>query len=476
MNIRDIFITLRYKISYGSTVEWYNFWYIVLRKKRKITPQVASIDETIRKIIDDRCSVSRFGDGEVLLTSPEKEIRFQKGDPLLAKRLTEVLQSHEEGHIVCISDAFRDLYRYNRKSRRFWRTHFYLYGSWWDRLLVAGRKYYNTFVTRPYMDFARKEDSARWFHDMKGIWDNRDIVFIEGGAGLICRLRSLKERKRVVVVCPNDPHTEYVITRSLHEGFADFLLVADTPHLLNSEYIRLQYPDHVKVYEATSPDKAAQEAVSLIREGHADVLMKGIINTDNLLRAVLNKEHGILPKGNVLSHITVAQIPMYKKLLFFSDAAVIPRPTLEQFEAMLRYDLEVCRRMGIEAPRVALIHCTEKVNEKFPHTLDYVTLKERAAAGAYGNMYLDGPMDVKTACDAHSGEVKGISSPVVGHADLLIFPNIESGNTFYKTVSLFGDANMAGMLRGTASPVVVPSRADSGNSKYYSLALACVAG
>lgn len=173
---------------------------------------------------------------------------------------------------------------------------------------------------------------------------------IQDFAGLICRLRSLKERKRVVVVCPNDPHTEYVITRSLHEGFADFLLVADTPHLLNSEYIRLQYPDHVKVYEATSPDKAAQEAVSLIREGHADVLMKGIINTDNLLRAVLNKEHGILPKGNVLSHITVAQIPMYKKLLFFSDAAVIPRPTLEQFEAMLRYDLEVCRRMGIEAP------------------------------------------------------------------------------------------------------------------------------
>ena len=96
---------------------------------------------------------------------------------------------------------------------------------------------------------------------------------IQDFAGLICRLRSLKERKRVVVVCPNDPHTEYVITRSLHEGFADFLLVADTPHLLNSEYIRLQYPDHVKVYEATSPDKAAQEAVSLIREGHADVLM-----------------------------------------------------------------------------------------------------------------------------------------------------------------------------------------------------------
>ena len=204
--------------------------------------------------------------------------------------------------------------------------------------------------------------------------------------------------------------------------------------------------------------------------------MMPFINTDNLLRAVLNKEHGLLPKGNVLSHITVAQIPTYNKLLFFSDAAVIPRPTLQQFEAMLMYDLEVCRRMGIEAPRVALIHCTEKVNEKFPHTLDYVELKARAAAGAYGEMYLDGPMDVKTACDPHSGEVKGINSAVGGHADLLVFPNVESGNTFYKTLSLFGDANMAGMLQGTSAPVVVPSRADSGNSKYYSLALACVAG
>ena len=297
---------------------------------------------------------------------------------------------------------------------------------------------------------------------------------IQDFAGLISRLRSLNKRKRVAVVCPNDAHTEYVILRSLKEGFADFLLVADTPHLINAEYIHRQFPDHVKVYEATGPDKAAQEGVALVREGHADVLMKGIINTDNLLRAVLNKEHGLLPKGNVLSHVTVAQIPLYNKLLFFSDAAEIPRPKLEHFDAMIRYDVEVCRRMGIDEPRVALIHCTEKVNEKFPHTLDYVALKERAEAGEYGQMFLDGPMDVKTACDSHSGEVKGISSPVVGHADMLIFPNIESGNTFYKTVSLFGDANMAGMLLGTTAPVVVPSRADSGNSKFYSLVLACV--
>lgn len=295
-------------------------------------------------------------------------------------------------------------------------------------------------------------------------------------ADLIARLRLLEGRKRVAVVCHDDPHTEYVITRSLQEEFVDFILVADTSRLPNAERIRKQSPEHVRLYETAGPDQAAQVAVGLVRSGHADILMKGTINTDKLLRAVLDKEHGLLPKGNVLTHIGVTEIPVYKKFLFFSDAAVIPRPTLEQFDAILKYGIGVCRCMGVEVPRVALVHCTEKVNEKFPHTLDYATLKERAAAGAYGKLFLDGPMDVKTACDAHSGEVKGIHSSVAGYADMLVFPNIESGNTFYKTVSLFAQADMAGMLRGTSSPVVVPSRADSSISKYYSLALACIAG
>ncbi len=204
MNIKQLFITLRYKLKYGSTVEWYNFWYIVLRKHQKVIPQVASIDETIRRIIEDGCSVSRFGDGELLLTNPQKEIGFQKGDPLLAERLREILTSHNEKHLVCVSDTFSDLYRYNRKARRFWRTHFFLYGEWWDHMLVPGRVYYNTFVTRPYMDYASKNDSGRWFHDMKGIWKDRDIVFIEGeksrlgvGNDLFNNVRSIRR-----ILCP----------------------------------------------------------------------------------------------------------------------------------------------------------------------------------------------------------------------------------------------------------------------------------
>ena len=114
MNIQPLINAIRYKLRYGITVEWYNFWYMALRCHQKITPQVASIDETIRIIIEDQCSVSRFGDGEMLLTNPDKEIGFQKGNVLLAQRLKEVLTSHEEGHLVCISDTFENIYRYNR--------------------------------------------------------------------------------------------------------------------------------------------------------------------------------------------------------------------------------------------------------------------------------------------------------------------------------------------------------------------------
>lgn len=204
MNIQSLINTIRYKLRYGSTVEWYNFWYIVLRRRQKVIPRVASIDETIQRIAESQCSVSRFGDGEVLLTSPEKEIGFQKGDAALAKRLREVLTSHDEGHLVCVSDTFSDIYRYNRKARRFWRTHFFLYGTWWDQMLVPERLYYNTFITRPYMDFASKEACGRWFHDMKAIWKNRDIVFIEGeksrlgiGNDLFDNARSIRR-----ILCP----------------------------------------------------------------------------------------------------------------------------------------------------------------------------------------------------------------------------------------------------------------------------------
>lgn len=289
------------------------------------------------------------------------------------------------------------------------------------------------------------------------------------------RLRSMAKCVTVAVACPADAHTEEVIERSISEEFAKFILVAVEQNAAVAERLHAKYPDRTAIILATDVDDASRKAVAEVRQGRAQVLMKGTVNTDNLLRAVLNKECGLLEKGHVLTHIAVAEIPGLQRLLFFTDAAVIPYPTTEQFHAQLGYIADTYRSVtGNDCPRVALTHCTEKVSEKFPLTLSYEELKKEAREGAFGSIEVNGPMDVKTACDAESGAIKGIASPVVGNADILIFPDIEAGNTFYKAITLFAKATVAGMLAGTTAPVVVTSRADTVESKFYSLATACM--
>lgn len=170
---------IRDKIRYNAIIEWYNLLSLITNRKQQIVPKVSTIEATIQEIIATRCSVSRFGDGELLLIGGQG-IRFQPSDPQLAQRLAEVLMSDQPNHKVCISDAFTDLSRYNRRARRFWRAHFYLYGYLWDRYLRKDKIYGNTFITRPYIDFDNKSASEHWFALLKQIWQGRDIVFIEG--------------------------------------------------------------------------------------------------------------------------------------------------------------------------------------------------------------------------------------------------------------------------------------------------------
>lgn len=287
------------------------------------------------------------------------------------------------------------------------------------------------------------------------------------------RLQQMRPKKRVAVVCPSDIHTMQVVDRCLQMDLARFTLILDRPSDWADRLAASDDPGVAVIY-TDSPDNAARIAVAEVRESHCDVVMKGAINTDNLLHAVLNKEHGLLEEGRVLTHITAASIPSYHKLLFFSDAAVVPMPDLHQLDAMISYDVTLLHKLGITEPRVALIHFTEKVNPKFPNTLFYEQLKQTAADGHYGSVIIGGPMDVKSACDIHSAQIKHIQSDINGDADLLIFPSLVSANTFYKSISLFGKATMAGIVCGANAPIVIPSRADSAESKFYSLALACM--
>ena len=267
--------------------------------------------------------------------------------------------------------------------------------------------------------------------------------------------RFLQQRgncKRVAVVFPGDASTRYAVEKGKEMGFIEPIYV-----------------------EGDDKDECARRAVSMVKNGEADILMKGLINTDNVLRAILNKETGILRPGHVLTHVAMAEIPKYEKLLFFTDAAVIPIPTKEQRRQQVHYVNYVCHALGIEEPRISLIHCAEKVSEKiFPYTKDYLDIIALAQSGYFGRCIIDGPLDLKTSLDSVSLHEKGIHSAIDGQADALIFPDIVAGNVFYKTLTLFGYAKTAGVLQGTLCPVVLPSRSDSPESKYHSLALAAI--
>ena len=267
------------------------------------------------------------------------------------------------------------------------------------------------------------------------------------------RLKNGK-RCRVVSVEANDDHSREAIERAVSEGWAEVTNI----HL-------------------STVEESAAEAVRRVHLGEAEVVMKGILNTDVLLKAIINKdnrEEGLLPVGNVLSHVSAFKIPTYHKLLFMSDAAVIPYPTLEQRIAMIKYVIRLCHIYGIEQPRIALIHCTEKVSPKFPITLDYEKLIEMCKAGEFGNAIIDGPSDLKCAVDKESADIKGIKSPLEGNADAVIMPDIEAGNVYYKTLTAFTDTKLAVGLQGTSCPVTLTSRADTAETKYNSLAMACL--
>lgn len=284
----------------------------------------------------------------------------------------------------------------------------------------------------------------------------------------------LPKRVRVAVCRPADEHTLQAVLEAVEMGFVRAILVGECAENL-LENLDPKVREQIERVPAVGDEEAAQKAVEWVHDGKADVLMKGLLNTDVLLRHVLNKEYGLRPEGAVISHIAAFETGRVDRLLLVSDVAVIPQPTLEQRAAQLRYTTTMARRLGIETPRAAMLHCTEKVSEKFPLTLDYVTLKERVAAGEFGSMLLDGPLDLACALSPAALADKRIESSLEGQADILLMPDIQAGNILYKAVHFFlPDGLSASLLCGTTHPVVLTSRGDSTATKINSLALAAL--
>ena len=297
---------------------------------------------------------------------------------------------------------------------------------------------------------------------------------ISSFAQLTAHLQSVNIRKRLAVANAVDSHTLEAVFMAVDKGIVEAFLIGDVASIESPELFAHNPSPYIHVVDMPDVKEATLEAVRMVKEGEADILMKGLVNTDVILRAILDKEKGLLPPGKVMTYNAALEIPAYHKLLFFSDPAVIPSPNLIQRTAMIKYAIATARKFGIDKPKVALIHATEIANPKIHYMQDYMDIMDAWRKGEFGNVIMDGPLDIFLALDTERGSIKNVHTPVLGDADILIFPNFESANIFYKGVSLFAHAEMGGLLQGPDKPVVMTSRSESVQSKFYSIAIACI--
>jgi phosphate butyryltransferase len=298
------------------------------------------------------------------------------------------------------------------------------------------------------------------------------MLAIRSFSGLTEHLQKISHSKRLAVVNPADSQTMEAILKATKAGMISPVIIGN-PDDFNLDQIRQQID--FQFIKSNNLVHASARAVEMVKNGEADILMKGLVNTDVILHAVLNKEKGIVPYGNVVTFIAAMEIPQYPKLLFVTDPAVIPTPNLRQRIAMIHYAITMARNFGIKQPKVALIHGTEKLNLKLCYMSDYQKILELgSSSGEFGDAIIAGPLDLFLALDKELGKIKNISTPIPGDADIVVFPGFESANIFYKSMITFAHAQMGGMLFGTEKPVVLTSRSDSMESKFNSIALACL--
>ncbi|MRR19560.1 phosphate acetyltransferase [bacterium] len=287
-------------------------------------------------------------------------------------------------------------------------------------------------------------------------------------------VKSAGKRHRIAVAWAQDPNTVGSLYRAVCEGFAEAFMIGRKEQIIKTCRETGSDPDRFTVIETANEKEAAELAVAMTRSGETDIVMKGLVGTDKFLKAVMDKEKGLLPPKSVMSYVCAIEIPAYRKLLFITDTAVIPFPDLDQKVAMAEYAIAMARRFGIGKPSVALIGASEKVSSHFPNTLDYSVMCKMAERGQISPCVMDGPVDLFLACDPASVKIKGVDTPLAGNADILLFPSLEACNPFYKGLMLFGGGELAGMICGTTKPVVLMSRSESELSKYYCVALACL--
>lgn len=284
----------------------------------------------------------------------------------------------------------------------------------------------------------------------------------------------LKEKgvcKTMVAAWAVDEHTIEAASQAVDLGFIKAVLVGDAARI--KEVCAKRGIDVSKFTILDNPDElaAVAQAVKMVHDGDGDVLMKGLCSTDKFLRAILNKETGLLPPKGLLSHVGVIDSPNYHKLIFLTDMAVVPLPDFRQKVKLTNYIVKVAKSFGIAKPKVAFVAASEQVLDSMPACMEAAALAKMVDRGQIKGCVADGPLALDVAIDNESVAIKNLTSPVAGDADCLVFPNIESANVFWKTNSkLSTGVHQAGMLVGTSAPCILASRADSVDTKLNSIA------
>jgi phosphate butyryltransferase len=287
-------------------------------------------------------------------------------------------------------------------------------------------------------------------------------------------LLKARPKKRLVVANGVDVHSIEALALAQRSNIVSVILTGKRSEIEESCQQLGISADMFEIVDCNNDLSAVEMAVKMVRSHDADLIMKGLISTDKFMKFVLNKEIGLLPAGGLLSHVTVVLNERYGKPLVVSDVAIIPLPTLEQKVVMTENVIKVARAIGIAEPKVAFIAATEQVIQKMPATTDAFELKKMWLDNRFPGSVCDGPLSLDLAIDKESARIKKYESEVAGNANCLVFPNIESGNVFYKTNTKLCDAKIAAVLVGTTSPAVLSSRGDSADTKLNSIALAAL--
>ncbi|MBD3370416.1 bifunctional enoyl-CoA hydratase/phosphate acetyltransferase [Candidatus Fermentibacteria bacterium] len=295
----------------------------------------------------------------------------------------------------------------------------------------------------------------------------------------IRNLEQLKERAKelpsmkVAVVMANESETLSAVSEAVEANMLEAVLIGPEEEIASSAEEAGVDISGMEIVHVTEEAEAAMKGTQLVRNGRAQVLMKGLIATSTFLKAVLDRESGIRGEG-LLSHVAVIDAPEYHKLLLITDAAMNIDPDFEQKMEMLKNAVTVAHAIGIEKPKATYICAKEKPYQKMPRTMEAARMKEAAGRGELGEVIFDAPLAMDLAVSAVAKKIKKIDSPVAGDADLLLLPDIESGNAIYKTLIFLAGAELGAVIMGATHPVVLTSRADSAESKLCSIVLAGV--